>query len=99
MRTGRAPNSINANVVLIRRKKPMNMKDCSWISFQRRAPTILFSSLVDNYLDDMKTRLKPTTIKNKRVSYKNEAGSILRGKLQICNIDAEVIKKVAECAD
>ena len=30
-----APNSINANVVLIRRKKPMNMKDCSWISFQR----------------------------------------------------------------
>lgn len=28
-------------------------------------PTILFSSLVDNYLSEMETRLKPTTLKSK----------------------------------
>lgn len=47
-------------------------------------PTILFSSLVNNYLDDMKTRIKPTTIKTKEYLIRTKLVPFF-GKLQVCN--------------
>jgi len=73
-------------------KKEANEYERLFLDKFSKSPTILFSSLVDNYLDDMKTRLKPTTIKNKEYLIRTKLVPYF-GKLQICNIDAEVIRK------
>ena len=53
---------------------------------------ILFSSLMENYLDDMEHRLKPTTMENKRFIIE---GKLLPyfGRLKICDIDTIKIRK------
>lgn len=57
-----------------------------------KSPTILYSSLVENYLDDMATRLKITTIKNKRSLFETKVFPFF-GKTKTCDIDAEMIRK------
>ena len=59
---------------------------------QNNSNDILFSSLVENYLEDMSHRLKPTTMENKR--------NIIEGKLlpyfsrlKICDIDTIKVRK------
>lgn len=49
-------------------------------------PTILFSSLVDNYLAEMETRLKPTTLKSKDYLIRLKLIPYF-GKMRICDID------------
>lgn len=49
-------------------------------------PTILFSSLVDNYLSEMETRLKPTTLKSKDYIINLKLIPYF-GKMRICDID------------
>lgn len=73
-------------------KKEANEYERLFLDKFSKSPTILFSSLVDNYLDDMKTRIKPTTIKNKEYLIRTKLVPYF-GKLQICDIDAEVIRK------
>lgn len=73
-------------------KKEANEYERLFLDKFSKSPTILFSSLVDNYLDDMKTRIKPTTIKNKEYLIRTKLVPYF-GKLQICAIDAEVIRK------
>lgn len=53
---------------------------------------ILFSSLVENYLEDMEHRLKPTTMENKQFIIK---GKLLPyfGTLKVCDIDTIKIRK------
>lgn len=53
---------------------------------------IMFSNLVENYMEDMQHRLKPTTMENKR--------NIIEGKLlpyfsrlKVCDIDTIKIRK------
>ena len=58
----------------------------SFLNQQTASSDILFSSLIENYMEDMRHRLKPTTIENKR--------NIIEGKLlpyfsrlKVCDID------------
>lgn len=53
---------------------------------------ILFSALVENYLEDMSHRLKPTTMENKRFIIN---GKLLPyfGKQKVCDIDTIKIRK------
>lgn len=64
----------------------------SFMDQQSVTSDILFTSLVENYMEDMKHRLKPTTMENKR--------NIIEGKLlpyfsrlKVCDIDTIKIRK------
>ena len=59
---------------------------------QKNSSDILFSSLVEIYLEDLEHRLKPTTIENKRYMI---ADKILPyfSKLKVCDIDTIKIRK------
>lgn len=64
----------------------------NFLDQQIKSCDILFSSLTENYLDDMSHRLKPTTIENKK--------SLIYGKLvpyfksvKICDIDTLMIRR------
>lgn len=58
----------------------------SFLDKGAKDPTILFSSLVDNYLKEMETRLKPTTLKGKKYTIEQKLIPYF-GNMQICNID------------
>lgn len=64
----------------------------SFLDQQSNTSDILFSSLVENYLEDMEHRLKPTTMENKQFIIK---GKLLPyfGKLKVCDIDTIKIRK------
>lgn len=64
----------------------------SFVEQQMTTSSILFSSLVENYLEDMSHRLKPTTMENK-LSIIN--GKLLPyfGNLKVCDIDTIKIRK------
>lgn len=64
----------------------------TFLDQQSGTSDILFSSLVENYLDDMEHRLKPTTMENKRFIIE---GKLLPyfGRLKICDIDTIKIRK------
>lgn len=64
----------------------------SFMDQEKNSSDILFSSLVDNYMEDMEHRLKPTTMENKR--------NIIDGKLlpyfsrlKVCEIDTIKVRK------
>ena len=59
---------------------------------QNTSSDILFSSLAENYLEDMQHRLKPTTMENKRFIID---GKLLPyfGRLKVCDIDTMKIRK------
>lgn len=57
-----------------------------------KEPTIMFSSLAKNYIEDMNSRLKPTTLKNKRYVIESKLLPFF-GSLQICNIDADLVRR------
>lgn len=59
---------------------------------QSNTSDILFSSLVENYLEDMKHRLKPTTMENKRFII---TGKLLPyfGRQKVCDIDTIKVRK------
>ncbi len=64
----------------------------SFLDQQNTSSDILFSSLVENYLEDMRHRLKPTTMENKQ--------NIIEGKLlpyfsrlKVCDIDTIKVRK------
>lgn len=63
-----------------------------YLDQQNSTSDILFSSLVENYLEDMSHRLKPTTMENKRFIIK---GKLLPyfGNLKVCDIDTIKIRK------
>lgn len=64
----------------------------SFLDQQGNTSDILFSSLVENYLDDMEHRLKPTTMENKRFIIE---GKLLPyfGRLRVCDIDTIKVRK------
>lgn len=64
----------------------------SFLDQQHTTSDILFSSLVENYLEDMSHRLKPTTMENKNFIIK---GKLLPyfGDIKICDIDTIKIRK------
>lgn len=64
----------------------------SFLDQQGTSSNILFSSLVQNYMEDMRHRLKPTTMENKQ--------NIIEGKLlpyfsrlKVCDIDTIKVRK------
>ncbi|MCD8217167.1 MAG: site-specific integrase [Clostridiales bacterium] len=64
----------------------------SFMDQEKNTSDILFSSLVENYMEDMEHRLKPTTMENKR--------NIIDGKLlpyfsrlKVCEIDTIKVRK------
>lgn len=66
--------------------------ELSFFEQQNNTSDILFSSLVENYLEDMAHRLKPTTMENKRFIIE---GKLLPyfGRLKVCDIDTIKIRK------
>lgn len=64
----------------------------SFLDQQNSSSDIMFSSLVENYLEDMSHRLKPTTMENKRTIIE---GKLLPyfSRLKICDIDTIKIRK------
>lgn len=64
----------------------------SFMEQQNNTSDILFSALVENYLEDMSHRLKPTTMENKQFIIN---GKLLPyfGKLKICDIDTIKVRK------
>lgn len=64
----------------------------SFLDQQCNTSDILFSSLVENYLEDMSHRLKPTTMENKRFII---TGKLLPyfGRLKVCDIDTIKVRK------
>lgn len=63
-----------------------------YLDQQGATSDILFASLVENYLEDMVHRLKPTTMENKRFIID---GKLLPyfGKLKVCDIDTLKVRK------
>ena len=59
---------------------------------QNTSSDILFSSLVENYLDDMSHRLKPTTIENKRNIIETKLLPYF-SLLKVCDIDTIKVRK------
>ena len=57
-----------------------------------KSPTILFSSLAGNYMEDMESRLKPTTLKGKKYIVETKLLPYF-GKMQICDIDADLVRR------
>lgn len=55
-------------------------------------PTILFSSLVENYLEEMNTRLKPTTMEGKKYIINTKLTPFFGG-MRICDIDPITIHR------
>ncbi len=64
----------------------------SFLNQQSNTSDILFSSLVDNYLEDMSHRLKPTTMESKRFIIKRKLLPYF-GNLKVCDIDTIKIRK------
>lgn len=64
----------------------------SFMDQQSNTSDILFSSLVDNYLEDMKHRLKPTTMENKRFIIEKKLLPYF-GRQKVCDIDAIKVRK------
>lgn len=64
----------------------------SFLDQEKNTSDILFSSLVENYLEDMEHRLKPTTMNHKRFIIE---GKLLPyfGQLKVCDIDSIIIRK------
>ncbi len=59
---------------------------------QNNTSDILFSSLVENYLNDMENRLKPTTMENKHYIIERKLLPYF-GRMKICDIDTIKIRK------
>jgi integrase len=64
----------------------------SFLDQQSSTSDILFSSLVENYLEDMKHRLKPTTMENKRFIIDKKLLPYF-GNQKVCDIDTIKIRK------
>lgn len=64
----------------------------TFLDQQSNNSDILFSSLVENYLEDMEHRLKPTTMENKRFII---VGKLLPyfGRQKVCDIDTIKVRK------
>lgn len=63
-----------------------------FIDQQETTSDILFSNLVENYLEDMSHRLKPTTMENKRFIIKGKLLPYFKN-LKVCDIDTLKIRK------
>lgn len=57
-----------------------------------KSPTILFASMTANYIEDMESRLKPTTLKGKRYLIETKILPFF-GQMQICDIDADLVRR------
>lgn len=64
----------------------------SFMNQQNNTSDILFSSLVENYLEDMAHRLKPTTMENKRFIIEKKLLPYF-GRLRVCDIDTIKVRK------
>ncbi len=64
----------------------------SFMDQQRSSSDLLFSSLVENYLEDMQHRLKPTTMENKRNTIETKLLPYF-SRLKVCDIDTIKIRK------
>lgn len=64
----------------------------TFLDQQGSTSDILFSSLVENYMEDMSHRLKPTTMENKRFIIEKKILPYF-GHQKICNIDTIKIRK------
>lgn len=58
----------------------------SFLDQQNTTSDILFSSLVENYLEDMSHRIKPTTMEQKRFLIESKVLPYF-GRLKVCDID------------
>ncbi len=73
-------------------KRAAKEYEVAFLDKYSKNPTILFSSLASNYMEDMQHRLKPTTLRGKQTIIEKKLIPYF-GKLQICNIDAEMIRR------
>lgn len=64
----------------------------AFIDQQKNTSDISFSSLVNNYLEDMSHRLKPTTMENKKYIIEGKLIPFF-GNLRICDIDTIKVRK------
>lgn len=64
----------------------------SFKNHEKITSDILFSSLVENYMDDMSHRLKPTTMETKNFIIKNRILPYF-GNMKVCHIDTIKIRK------
>ncbi len=64
----------------------------SFLDQQNNTSDILFSGLVENYLEDMSHRLKPTTMENKRNIIEKKLLPYF-SRLKVCDIDTIKIRK------
>lgn len=64
----------------------------SFMDAGKKDPDLLFSSLVENYLADLSTRLKPTTIESKRYVIEKKILPYF-GRQKVSDIDAITIRK------
>lgn len=64
----------------------------SFLDQQNTNSDILFASLVENYLEDMGNRLKPTTMENKRNIIESKLLPYF-SRLKVCDIDTIKIRK------
>lgn len=64
----------------------------SFIDQESKDPTILFSSLVENYLREYESRLKPTTLENKKILFNLKITPFF-GNMRICDIEPVMIHR------
>lgn len=64
----------------------------NFLNKQQDNSDILFSNLVENYLEDLSHRLKPTTMENKRNLFDTKLLPYLKD-IKVCDIDAIKVRK------
>lgn len=64
----------------------------NFLSKGSKDPTITFQALAENYLEDMESRLKPTTLEGKKRHFDTKLLPYF-GKMKICDIDPIVVRR------
>ena len=73
-------------------KKEAQDWERSFLEKSSKDPTITFSALLDNYLEDMRLRLKPTTMANKEAVYRSKIKPFF-GEMKICDITPLTVRQ------
>jgi len=63
----------------------------SFLDHGHKDPALLFTTLIDEYYADCETRLKPTTVANKKQIIEIRIRPVL-GKMRVCDIDSRVVR-------
>lgn len=75
-----------------KREKDAKQWERDFLNGLEKSSDIMFTALVENYMEDLATRLKPTTMETKRSLFETKIIPFFRN-FKVCDIDALAIRK------